>query len=110
MSAAAARLPDYWPLMVAYHAVREPLYRALIRDAQLPPNARILDAGCGDCFYSQLLAEELGPQAQIVAVDVDPAVLGCATRLRPNIHRCLSNLDRPGFEPASFDAIWLCRT
>jgi SAM-dependent methyltransferase len=110
MSVPGARLPDYWPLMVAYHEVREPLYRALIGDTGLPAGARILDAGCGDCFYSQLLAEVVGPQAQIVAVDIDPAVLSNATGLRPNIQRCLSDLDQPGFEPASFDAIWLCRT
>jgi SAM-dependent methyltransferase len=110
MSAAGARLPDYWPMMVAYHEVRQPLYRALLCDSALPAGARILDAGCGDCFYSQLLAEVAGPRAQIVAVDIDPAVLSSAAGLRPNVHRCFGDLDRPGLEPASFDAIWLCRT
>jgi SAM-dependent methyltransferase len=110
MSATGRPLPDYWPSMVAYHVAREALYRALICDLELSPGARILDAGCGDCFYSQLLAEVVGPRSQIAAVDIDPIVLNSATGLRHNIHRCLSDLDRPGFESATFDAIWLCRT
>ena len=106
-----AGLPDYWPWMVAYHHVREPLYRAIIRDLQLPSAARILDAGSGDCFYSRLLAQLLGPDSQIVAVDLKPNLLRAGGDLPGNVQRCLSDLDRGlGLARASFDVVWLCRS
>jgi len=103
-------LPGYWPWMIAYHGVREPLYRGIIRDLQLAPSARVLDAGSGDAFYSQLFASLLGPSAQIIAFDCDPNLLKTACDLAPNVHRCLGDLEQSCLAPASFDAIWLCRS
>src|SRR5258708_37912365 len=103
-------LPGYWPWMVAYHHVREPLYCGIIRDLQLAPSARVLDAGSGDAFYSQLFASLLGPAAQIVAYDCDPNLLRTACGSAPNVHRCLGDLEHSCLAPASFDAIWLCRS
>ena len=53
------------------------------------PGDIVLDAGCGDCFYSQLLAEVVGPRAQIVAVG-DAAqklhlILACPTVAADNV-------------------------
>jgi hypothetical protein len=55
------QLPDYWPMLKAYHHAREGLYRTIITDCHLPPAALILDEACGDAFYSALLATVLGP-------------------------------------------------
>jgi len=106
----AAGLPDYWPWMVAYHHVREPLYRTIIGDLQLSPAARILDAGAGDTYYSQLLSRLLGPAAQIVAVDNHLRLLGAMPNSPPNVQRCLSDLDHLGLAPGCFDAVWFCRS
>jgi len=103
-------LPEYWPWMEAYHHVREPLYRDLIRDLHLARSARVLDAGSGDTFYSQLLARLLGPSAQIVAYDCDAGLLRAACASAPNVHRCVGDLEQSCLAPASFDAVWLCRT
>src|SRR5712692_9056943 len=103
-------LPDYWPWMVAYHRVREPLYCGMIRDLQLPPAARVLDAGSGDGFYSQLFSRLLGPEAQIVAFDCNLNLLRAICDPAPNVYRCVGNLEHGGLAPASFDAVWLCRS
>jgi len=96
--------------MVAYHYVREPLYRHIIQDLQLAPDTRLLDAGCGDGFYSQLLAEHLGPCGQIVALDNHWSLLAKAGEVAPTVQRCCGDLDQLCLAPASFDAVWLCRS
>ena len=37
------------------------------------PGSRILDLGCGTGYLANLLAERVGPQGKVVAVDPDPA-------------------------------------
>ncbi len=114
MMIARTTVPDYWPLMEAYHRVREPLYRRILAEAWsgLRPGALVLDAGCGDAFYSQLMAEVLGPEARIVAVDHNSALL--KTHLdhshAKRFDRCLSDIEQAGLCSGVFDAIWLCRT
>ncbi len=109
----SAQVPDYWPLLEAYHHARAGLFRQIIREAlRLPTRAAlVLDAGCGDVFYSRLLAEGLGPQAQVVAVDRNPALLDRLAHpdMPPTILGCLSDLEQAGLRPGVFDAIWLCR-
>ena len=102
--------PDYWPWLIAYHRVREPLYRRIIQDLQLAPEARVLDAGSGDGFYSQLLASLLGPVAQIVAFDNNLGQLQAACDLAPNVLRCAGDLEQLPLTPSAFDAVWLCRS
>jgi len=109
---ARTTVPDYWPLMEAYHRVRERLYRRIIAEALsgLRPGALVLDAGCGDTFYSQLMAEGLGPGARIVAVDRNSALLKTQLDHLPLFYRCLSDFEQAGLCSGVFDAIWLCRT
>ena len=54
-----ARVSDDWPLTHAYHQTRERLYRRMVAEAVRTPRvgALILDAGCGDAFYSRLLTD-----------------------------------------------------
>ena len=102
--------PDYWPWMMAYHRVREPLYRHIIQNLLLAPDTRLLDAGCGDGFYSQMFASLLGPCSQIVAFDNNMSMLQVACDMAPNVQRCLGDLERPCLAPDGLDAIWLCRS
>ncbi len=108
-----APVSDYWPLADAYHCARERLFRRIIADAVRAPiqGALILDAGCGDAFYSRLLADVLGPGTRIVAVDRNPASLAVSRShtLPPTIHGCLTDLEQAGLRPGVFDVIWLCR-
>lgn len=68
------QLPRYWPAQQAYHHAREDLYRRIIADCRLSPAALILDAACGDAFYSDLLASAglLSPGGRLIVVENDP--------------------------------------
>lgn len=46
--------------------------------AGLKPGARVLDAGCGSGRVTARLAEAVGPQGEVVAVDIDPSLLAMA--------------------------------
>lgn len=106
----STQAPDYRSLLRAYHRAREPLYRQIIADAHLAPTALILDAGCGDCFYSRLIADALGPDVRIIGVDRSPIALRFQFNSDRAIQLCQSNLERAGLRSGAFDAIWLCRT
>jgi SAM-dependent methyltransferase len=103
-------VPDYWPLLQAYHDVRELEFRTIIEDAHLAPDARILDAGCGDAFYSHLLIDVLGPQACVVAVDHNRAAICSQPQAQSVPQLCVAEVECAPFPPRTFDAVWLCRS
>jgi SAM-dependent methyltransferase len=103
-------LPRSWPVLQAYHHAREDLFRRIISDDAWAPDALILDAGCGDGFYSRLLAAVVGPEALVVAVDTNLALLGSPPLATKGVERCLTDVERAGLRPHSFDAVWLCRS
>jgi SAM-dependent methyltransferase len=106
----SAEVPDYWPLFEAYHRVREPVYRAIVADAHLAADAVMLDAACGDAFYSRLIADMLGRDAHIVAVDRNPALLRSQSIPDRAILLCYGDLEQIGLKHGAFDVIWLCRS
>jgi SAM-dependent methyltransferase len=68
-----------------------------------------LDLGCGTGLATALLAERLGPDVDIVGVDLSLPHLRAARR-----HHALplvqSDAARLGFRDAAFDFIWTCNT
>src|SRR4051812_1594724 len=63
----ADHLPDYQPLLGAYHAAYADELRAMIADLPIRPGAIVADIACGDGSYSRWLSER---SARVVAVDV----------------------------------------
>jgi SAM-dependent methyltransferase len=104
------QLPYYWPMLKAYHHAREGLYRRIITDCRLPPVALILDAAGGDAFFSGLLAAVVGPEARIVSADSNLAPLRSCPLPRNRVQLCLTDVERAGFRPRSFDVVWMCRS
>jgi SAM-dependent methyltransferase len=104
------QLPYYWPMLKAYHRAREGLYRRIITDRRLPPAVLILDAACGDAYYSGLLAAVVGPEARIVAADSNLGPLRACPLPGNGVQLCLTDVERAGFRPRSFDVVWLCRS
>lgn len=109
VSPTRSQVPDYWPLFEAYHRVREPLYRAIILDAGLADGRLILDAGCGDGFYSRLLANALGSSVHVVGVDLNPALLRHAPDRHPSVHRLITDLEQSGLKRGALCAVWMSR-
>jgi SAM-dependent methyltransferase len=77
--------------------------RLLATFSSLPPDARILDVGCGDGFHLGLL-REFGPSGwQVEGVDVDARAVAAGRRQGLTIHQGrVEDLDRPagGFQAA----------
>jgi 2-polyprenyl-3-methyl-5-hydroxy-6-metoxy-1,4-benzoquinol methylase len=57
-----------------------PITRRLFVTAGIGPGMRVLDLGCGAGDVSLLAADLVGPQGQVVGVDVNPEILRTARR------------------------------
>ncbi len=97
-------------MLKAYHRARENLYRTIMADCALPPDALILDAACGDAFYSDLMADVLGQRARIIAADHNFATIQSQSSTTPCVHLCLTDVERAGLRPGTFDVVWMCRS
>lgn len=61
----------------------EPGDRDMVRWLEIPPTARILDAGCGRGDHVRLFAEQVSTPGAVTALDIKPAALeAVALRLR----------------------------
>lgn len=74
----ADALPDYTPMLEAYHRAHATELRAMVADLPLRPSDHVLDLACGDGVYSCWIAERLGPAGRVVGVDIAPAYLELA--------------------------------
>ena len=72
-------LTPYYDAVVRLTTREETFKRALIQQADVGPNARILDLGCGTGTLSVWIKQR-HPDALVTAVDGDPAVLEIARR------------------------------
>jgi len=61
--------------------------KELIEQLSLAKNMKVLDFGCGTSYLSALLADCVGPEGEVVAVDPDEARLALAKKQysRPNL-------------------------
>lgn len=98
-------------LDVHFEACR-PEYEAMLRMVGVQSGWRVLDAGCGSGSFLPLLAELVGPNGGLVALDTAPAniaalerrlevsPLGCSVALE------VGSLEGMPFADATFDAVW----
>ena len=73
-----AALPDYEPLLAAYHRAFAVELRAMVACLPIREGDRVVELACGDGAYSPWLAHRVGPSGVVVAVDVSPAYLRVA--------------------------------
>ena len=109
-------LPAYAPMLAAYHRAHEPELRAMVADLPLRPGDRVLDLACGDGVYCCWLAERVGPEGQVVGVDLSPAYLELARRTAarsPHGERVslrLADAYALPFADGSFDLAWCAQS
>lgn len=60
-----------------------PVMAPLIAAAAAKPGERVVDTGCGCGALALALAKAVGPQGQVLGIDVSPAMLDVARRLMP---------------------------
>src|SRR6476661_801921 len=77
-------LPDYAPMLTAYHRAHAAELRAMVDDLPVRAGDCVLDMPCGDGAYTVLLAEKVGSSGNVVGVDLSASYLkmarACADR------------------------------
>ena len=103
-------LPDYAERLDALHQALADDFRRIIARLPWQPHESIVDAGCGDGFFTGLLAERL-PQGVAVGLDASPAFLAAAEeRLHPlidagRVRLVEGSVERLPFDDATVDGI-----
>jgi ubiquinone/menaquinone biosynthesis C-methylase UbiE len=108
-------VPNYAAALTTLHRAFRAELAAAVARLPLRPGDRVLDAPCGDGFYSALLARRVGPHGVVVAADHSSAYLEWARRLnrpRPPGHVELTAADayRLPFADESFDLVWCAQS
>jgi len=106
--------PSYDESLVAFHGAFASELNRSLDHLHLSRTMRVLDAPCGNGFYSRLLAQRLGPKGRLDAVDCCPDYLALTrSRLRRAIcERSVQNADvyRLPFEDGAFDLVWCAQS
>jgi SAM-dependent methyltransferase len=81
---------------------------ALADVAGIAPGQTVLDVACGTGIVARTAAERVEPHGQVVGVDLNPAMLAVARRLRPDLEWREGDVARLPFPDGRFDAA-LCQ-
>lgn len=71
-------LPDYTPMLTAFHQAFEQELRDILAAQPIPAGATVLDLPCGDGFYTRCLAQRLDAASTLLALDHSSAYLRLA--------------------------------
>src|SRR5215212_9485386 len=71
-------LPDYAPMLTAYHRAHAAELRMMVGDLPLREGDRVLDMPCGDGVYTALLAEQVGSSGSVIGVDLSASYIQLA--------------------------------
>ena len=81
----------------------------LVDAAGVAPGQSVLDVACGTGVVARAAADRMGGRGTIVGVDLNPAMLAVARRLRPNIEWQQADAAELPFPDGSFD-VALCQS
>jgi SAM-dependent methyltransferase len=88
--------------------------RQLIGALDLPPDARVLDAGCGAGLASSWFGERIDSSGLVVGCDLSAPHLAVARRHLQNAGERVvlvqGNIAAPPFQAGSFDLVWCANT
>ena len=73
---------------------------AVVREGQ-----RVLDVACGTGVLARVAADRVGASGSVVGLDLNPAMLDVAARVRPDIVWREGDVSELPFEAESFDAV-----
>ena len=107
--------PDYAEQLQAFHRAFAAELEALVAAALPVAARRVVDIGCGDGFYVDLLARRMPESGIVVGVDVSPALLSVAQQSlrgpRCPVEFVVGDLERLPFAPSeAFDFAWCAQS
>jgi len=111
-----SQLPDYFDQQAAFHCSFRPELHAILDELPLLCGARVLDAPCGDGFYSRRLAERLGSDGALYAADASDAYLSLARRalsspdVKATVHVDRADVYNLPFDDDFFDLVWCAQS
>ena len=109
-------VPDYEPMLAAYHRAFAAELRATIEALPIREGDRVLDLACGDGAYSAWLAGRVGPAGAVTAVDILPAYLDEARRRAGDAPRgdrvrfAAAEVGNLPFADGAFDLAWCAQS
>jgi SAM-dependent methyltransferase len=110
----AAGLPDYDAFQESFHRCFQAELYGMIDGLGLTPGARILDAPCGNGFFSRRLADRVSPVGGLTLVDGNPTYLGLARgALRDttaSVEFVRGDVYQLPFPDASFEFVWCAQS
>lgn len=112
------RDPDYAHWVSVFETPQREVFarrEAILETLQLRPGMRVADIGAGTGLFTRLLAEAVGPQGQVYAVDITPAFVDrTVQRVREegwkNVEGIVNAPTSTGLPDASVDLAFLCNT
>jgi SAM-dependent methyltransferase len=81
----------------------------LVEAAGVAPGQAVLDVACGTGVVARAAADRMGGRGTVVGVDLNPAMLAVARRLRPEIEWRQADAAELPFPDRSFDVV-LCQS
>lgn len=109
-------LPDYEPLLAAYHEAMAAELRGMVEALPIADGAKVLDLACGDGAYTGWLAGRVGARGAVVGVDLLPAYLEAAraaARRGPRaevVGFVAARAERLPFADDTFDLAWCAQS
>lgn len=108
------RLPDYAPLLQAFHAEFATELRSMVAKLPLSPGQHVLEVATGDGQFAVWLSERVGPQGSVTAVDISQAWLREAHKhveaADQEVQLELADATRLPYPAESFDFVWCAQS
>lgn len=107
----AEKLPGYAGMLTDYHRAYARELKAMIAGLPIRDGDRVLEMACGDGVYSAWLAERVGPQGSVTAIDVSAAFLELARKnTGPRVGLVAGAAERMPFAVDTFDLVWCAQS
>jgi ubiquinone/menaquinone biosynthesis C-methylase UbiE len=109
-------LPPYAAELAAFHEAFGRELRDAVDGLPIRSHMRVLDVGCGDGFYTKLLAERLGPHGSVIGLDENRGYLELARgrflgeRLMCHVEFIQGTLEQGPIEGESCDFAWCAQS
>ncbi len=112
----SAGLPDYEPMLAAYHRAFAPELREIVAGLPIREGDRVVEIACGDGAYSPWLAGRVGPGGAVLAIDISRDYLRAARSetsrmaVAARVAHAAAPIERLPLPRDAFDVVWCAQS